>query len=89
MQRFELEKKYFTRDVQILTDGENMSKYISDIRKGKIPLYFESATLPEENGPLRELCGSNFHKFTSQSNLGKSKLVLVTHPDPSKNFDIQ
>lgn len=48
MQRFELEKKFYTKDINILTDGSKMSQYIGDIRKGKVPLYFESAIMPPE-----------------------------------------
>lgn len=88
MQRFELEKKYFTRDAGILTDGKKMSQFITDIRNSKVPLYFECAMLPTEYGPLREISGTNYHKFMTQSNLGKAKLVLITHPDPEKNYDI-
>lgn len=66
-----------------------MSKFISDIRTGKEPLYFESAIMPQPQGSVLELSGTNYHDFVTKSNMGKSKLVLITHKDPSKNYGIK
>ena len=41
--RFEMERKFFTSNADILSDGSKMSQFISDIRSGKVPPYFESA----------------------------------------------
>ena len=66
-----------------------MSQFIKNIRAGKVPLYFESAEIPKNSGPLYQLNGNSFHKFNTQSNLGKSKLILITHPEKEKNYEIE
>ena len=51
-------------------------------------MHFDSATIPKTYKNITKICGSDFDNFIYKSNMGKSKLVLITNPDDHKNLDI-
>jgi len=88
-QRFIWEKRWLTSDAAVLTDGQKMQEYIRSALAGKVGLHFRSAAIPKSDGGLKRLCASDYHDFVARSNLGKSKLVLITHADEAKNRGIE
>ena len=51
-------------------------------------MHFDSAKIPKTYKNLTKICGSEFDNFIEKSNLGKSKVVLITNPNDDKNVGI-
>ena len=51
-------------------------------------MYFDSAKIPKTYKNLIKICGSEYDHFIDKSNLGYSKLVLITNPNDEKNYGI-
>ena len=66
----------------------NLKKFIDGAMTGKTPLHFDSAVIPKEHANLKMLSGQDYAAFTKKSNMGKSKLVLISHPNDKKNWGI-
>ena len=52
-------------------------------------MHFDSAMIPKTYKHLTKICGNDFDNFIYKSNLGKSKLVLITNPNSEKNCGIE
>lgn len=50
---------------------------------------FDSASLEPEYPHVKKVCGTDFDAAIFDSNKHLDKLVLITHPDGSKNFNIE
>jgi len=78
-----------TKDGALLTDCQKIHDYIKSVRAGKVNIHFESATIPKSDGNLKRLAGVDYDNFMTKSNMGQSKLVLITHENESKNRGIE
>lgn len=55
--RYNLEKKYFTRDQSVLRDLNKFEEFVQKGLKGDLPLHFDSAAISPEYKNLTVLCG--------------------------------
>lgn len=60
MQRYMLEKKYLTLDMEILTDASRMTEYAQQILDGKGQTHFDNVPLPEEPENAAILTATDF-----------------------------
>jgi len=89
MNRFLLEKKYMTRDAKLLTNPENIVKYLKDLQSGALECTFDSSAIPSDLKHSKRIVGTDVERALFSSNQHKSKLLLVTHGNEAKNFGVE
>lgn len=89
VQRFIVEKKFFTSDEKLLTDADTMTEYLKGTLAGKGQARFDSVPLPEEPKNAGNLAATDFDSLIFTANKQSENLVLITNPNPLKNMNIE